>query len=604
MVDLLYLAVITLIAAGIGGRVLRKLQVDCADLTEEAVFDIGIGYGIFAYLMFAGGLLGVIYRPVVYGMLTLGMLLSWNWLVGIKALRGSKRVELRWPRDGMTFLISSLLFLAIVANFVGTLAPLSSSDALRYHFAAPKIWLKQNQMVEIPWDWATYQPFNVQMLFMMGMALHSDILGALFHWLFGVLIIGALFSFCKRYLKDVSQVLAAAIFYISGLVAWESTSGYVELGSAFFSLLAFYAFMNWAYSNDATGWLALSGVFAGLAAGTKYTGAVMTVLLVIALGGYLARQRRLGEIFTPLLALTVPAFLLVVPWYLKNFIQTGDPAYPFLSTLMGREGFQTLLTNILSQYGYGKGLTDFVAFPFRLTFDGEAFDKGYLLGPLYLSFIPFLVLLKDKQVVSMVSFFIVVYGLFWFLTSQQARFLLPMLPLLAACCAASARLLESYDGMVRVATKTVLMVALTFGCVVTLFYNTQFIPVVFGFESKEMFLTRKTWFYQDIEWMNSNLPENARILFLAHEGYYLDRDYIDLDRAYEPRVDPKSEGFRTWFDQNQITHVYCLGQSCQEFLASRVPFKALREGIAEIFESRTLRRKLTQIRTAVLERVS
>ena len=48
-----------------------------------------------------------------------------------------------------------------------------------------------------------------------------------------------------------------------------------------------------------------------------------------------------------------------------------------------------------------------------------------------------------------------------------------------------------------------------------------------GKETREDFLKRHLLHYDAVEYINENLPENAKIftMFLGRRGYYLDRDY-------------------------------------------------------------------------------
>lgn len=597
--EALYLAALTAIAAGAGRKALRALKVKCACWVEEAILSVSLGYGILAYLGWGIGLAGWLYRPVVYGLMGVVAAVCWRdlrWLANPAAIR---KAFPRWPESKTSSLLVVLLLLCVAFNFVGTLAPVSSSDALTYHFAAPKIWLRQHTITEIPSDWLTYQPLSVEMLYLLGMGLLNDVLGSLFHWMFGVLIVVALVIFCKRHFEDADPLLASAIFYVSALVAWESTSGFIDLGLALFSLLCIHAFYNWMGKEDETRWLLVSGLFAGLAAASKYTGAVLPMLLFLVLAVSAPRRRKRFAGLRLLALFWVPAALVVLPWYLKNLVQTGDPLFPFLTALRGRGDYAQVLGEIAGQYGFGKGWRDLLLVPFRLTFQGRAFDNGEFLGPLYLGFLPLsLLLLKRSEAVRVAWFLMLGYFLIWFRAEQISRFLLPILPLAATGCALGVTVATRNRIVPHFLKNAVIFTALGFGCLATILYTFQFIPVVVGEESRESFLMRKARFYPDIRWMNQNLPLNARVLFGTREGYYLDRDYIkgDLDM-------PPAE-FGQWLGQNRISYIFCVEDDCDRLLKSGLPLKVRRQGDQSVVGSRTLGnfwRKEEKTRTAVLE---
>ena len=69
-------------------------------------------------------------------------------------------------------------------------------------------------------------------------------------------------------------------------------------------------------------------------------------------------------------------------------------------------------------------------------------------------------------------------------------------------------------------------IALLFNLGGNLVFNAQFMPVVFGAESKEAFLKSKVAGYEDVLWINKNLGGSDKILHWNRtSNYYLDVDY-------------------------------------------------------------------------------
>src|SRR5947208_955615 len=66
------LAFVSAIALGAGLRLLRMLKVaPLLSLGERLIFGMALGYGLLGFIMLAMGLLGVIYRPLSFGLLAL-----------------------------------------------------------------------------------------------------------------------------------------------------------------------------------------------------------------------------------------------------------------------------------------------------------------------------------------------------------------------------------------------------------------------------------------------------------------------------------------------------------------------------------------------------
>jgi hypothetical protein len=160
------------------------------------------------------------------------------------------------------------------------------------------------------------------------------------------------------------------------------------------------------------------------------------------------------------------------------------------------------------------------------------------------------------------------YFFVWFYTSQQTRFLLPILPLLALLCSIAASTLLRADRFLRTAVVVMVGLALTFGTLVSLFYDWQFLPVVFHLESRDSFLSRKTWFYDEIKWMNQHLPSDARVSMLGTMPYYLDREYA-----------------MTLADVRGFDYVFCAGE-CS--LSQVTGLELIRQTQAVVPLSRTL----------------
>lgn len=601
MIPLLYVVVLAWVMAGLGRRLLRWLSVTPCDSLETFVFSVGIGSGLLAYAVLGLGLAGLLYQPVMYGLVAAAALFVWPEWKGVSLVSTLRRALQPFLQTRLGVALALLLLFGVTLNFLGALAPISCSDALALHFGVPKIWLQHHRIGEILFDWESYHAMVVDLLFLLGMALHSDILGALIHWLFSVLIILEILSLCARHLPAANPLVAASIFYLSGLVAWEATSGFVDLGLTFYTVLAVHAFLNWK-DRGTRSWVSVSGLCAGLAAATKYQGLIVPVLLGVLLLLPGMRPRQGLGVWRRLLDFVVPVVLLILPWWVKNFVQTGDPMYPIFSAFRGDPQAQAILSWVASVTNAGTSVFDLLALPFRLTFSGEAFGHSELIGPLYLSLLPFAAIsLRQHLPLRVFWLFTLGFSLIWFLTCQQVRYLLPVLPLAAIACSLALERLVRVGLLVRGAATVALMAALSFGGAVTLVYNAALVPGAFGLEPKDTFLAKRAWFYDDIRWMNGHLPRDARVLFLARAGYYLDREYVKGGEAVAPNVDLTSPVLPDWLSHHGITHIFCTGDDCEQLESARWPLTLLREHEADLIRSRTLGGTRGRVRTAVFQ---
>ena len=95
---------------------------------------------------------------------------------------------------------------------------------------------------------------------------------------------------------------------------------------------------------------------------------------------------------------------------------------------------------------------------------------------------------------------------------------------------------------------------------VSIIINIKYVPVALGLMDKETYLKKMVSHYSSIEWMNTNLPHDAKILFLGTSGcYYLDREYIlTEDRSFFHDINSTLE-LTEKIRKKDVTHIYIQG---------------------------------------------
>jgi 4-amino-4-deoxy-L-arabinose transferase-like glycosyltransferase len=131
--------------------------------------------------------------------------------------------------------------------------------------------------------------------------------------------------------------------------------------------------------------LILSGIFAGLALGSKYTAGILLpaglAVLLWELRGSTPRAT-----VQSLLRFAAPAVLLSLPWWVKNLLATGNPFYPFFMPAGAVNAFRLEFYQIPVWGGW----PDLAFLPWRATFSGIEGGVGYSasIGPLLLGLAP------------------------------------------------------------------------------------------------------------------------------------------------------------------------------------------------------------------------
>jgi Dolichyl-phosphate-mannose-protein mannosyltransferase len=545
------LAGATLLAwLGAGSLVLLPLGAT-GDRLLDALNRIGVGALAFALATFAFGWAGALssaaYRPVF------ALAAAGGASVALRLLRDARPPRIRTWRP-WELALGGILIAYAVLGAVATCAPISSPDALLYHAADPDRFVEAGRIFEVPGNSSSYEPFTVQMLVLDGFLLWDSVQGAFAPFLLALVAVAAVAGAAERLAGRTIALLAAAVFAAQPLTLWEATSSFIESGLACAVALAGWNLLRFARHGEGAA-LVLAGVFAGAAAGMKYLGLIAVLALTVAAAIALRRRLTVARV----LAFAVPGFLVALPWYVKNAILTGNPVYPHLFGGLNASAAAELDATMAS-FGHGRSVADFLVLPVRLLADGEAFDGGEFLSPLLVAFAPLGLLVPGRRGVRVAAAAgIAVYVVAWFLTTQQARFLVPLLPALAVLAAIGILALAARGRLGRAVAVGVTAAALVIGLGISAVYAAQFAPVVAGRESKEDFLSRKVSLYDGVDWLNNRLGEDDKVLLNVWSLLYLDVPYVTFGTMGDLLpLEAGPEATRTFVAENGVTHVAVL----------------------------------------------
>jgi hypothetical protein len=496
----------------------------------------------------------------------------------------------RLPTYAGAALVLFCLFV-VACTLVGALAPPTGDDwdSLSYHLAAPKIYLAHGRIDFIPYDSHTNFPFTMEMLYTLGLVCGGAAGAKLFHWAAGWLTALGIAAFCRRLFPErgtgvVMPVwappLAAALFLSIPQVQWQATTAYIDLGTTLYQFLALVAFVysvspslrgepsDWA---SVRGSLIVSGLMSGWAMGTKMTAMLPFGLLVLAAvlwaafsASRLKAQPGSGTPSMPsfphplipssaawsgVALLALAGVLVACPWYVKSFLWTHNPVYPFFYSLFPHSVGWTREAEIAYQheqhfFGLGRGVWALLMVPWNLAMQGWAYltvptrwaPAGTLpyfdglrrggLSATFLALVPLALYTRrwDRRLTGLV-----VYGLAlilpWFVLSQQSRYLLPITAPLAVVAAAVVANLEV--DLPRWAAGAFV--------VITLFLHGRWgwdqivgptWPVVSGQVTQAEYLQHAFPPYDAMRYVNT-LPAGTKVAFYQEtRGFYLNRDYL------------------------------------------------------------------------------
>ena len=536
------------ICLGVGAAVLKRLHADASSLAEEVPFAAAIGLGILAYLMLGVGLLGYLRPWVALALLGLLGVLGWRQMLRL-ARRSPSVLTALAPRRGDALPLSLLLILLLVLTLLGALAPANDSDydSLVYHLTIPKLYLQDGRIHSIPWLTHSNFPFTLEMLYTFGLLLQDQSLAKLFHFGCGWFTICAVFAFGRRWWGELAGWIGAAIFAAIPIVAWQMMTAYIELGVALYAFLAICALSRWFEERargGGQGWLWVAALMCGWALGVKMLAGGVLLFAIAALLWALRTAPDRGRAPRHLATFTLIAVAIAAPWYLKSYLWTGNPVYPFFYEVFGGRYWTAdraaLYTEAQKAFGLGTGPLDFLALPWTLTMHSRwFFDQPNVLrsfnvyvlvfGPLLLVFLPPLVVTGPVGGLGRLSlWFALVFTAIWFGLTQNGRYLIPILPGLSACAGlAAARLIER-RGIAAAAATVALAVGLLAGVYPTVLLAAPAARVALGLESRSEYLARVSETYRTFTAVERATPPDAKIFILGDEPrtFYLRRSYV------------------------------------------------------------------------------
>ncbi|MBX3506983.1 MAG: glycosyltransferase family 39 protein [Parvibaculum sp.] len=553
LVGLLIAGAIAAAWFGIGNLIVSRL-VSFESAGERSyllnvVLSFALGAAIWSFVWFLLGLAGLYSRPVAVVALVLGVLPA---IVGLLKFKNAAKANREsQPSEVFDKFVLLLAAAPVLLSLIASLAPPTAKDTLLYHFSVPKAFIAQGSSAFIEGNIASYLALGTEMHVVWAMLLGGPVgerageaaAGAVV-WLFFPLLLAALFGFAREAGISRRWSLIAVLMVATVPTAYHvAASAYIDLALALYVLLAAVALTRWWRSLESR-WLILMAIFLGAALASK-----LTTLFVIAAFALVVVMRArseadgAGKAAGFGLAALVLAGVFASPWYLRTWAETGSPIFPFYMSIWPGEaaGWDVERSNLFQAInaqhgGYVKSPLDYLAAPWNISVTAQpelATHFDGVLGVAFLLGLPFLIwaLWKFEMPVEakIGSAVAAVMFLFWLFSSQQLRYLLPIVPLLAiGIAAAFERLGEGVDGLKPIGQLSFAAAAIA-GLLTGTAWFLQKAPlrVVLGGESKAEYLTRNLDYYPYYRWLNTEADAGHRVWLIN-----MRRDTYNLERPY------------------------------------------------------------------------
>ncbi|MGO8672933.1 MAG: hypothetical protein ACLQVD_16425 [Capsulimonadaceae bacterium] len=491
-------------------------------------------------------------------------------------------------------------------------------DSIAYHLADPRLYIQAHRIYPIYWEHHSNFAFTGEMWYTFALLANNVPLAKLFHWSCGLAGALAVYRLGARFLGLRAGALAAILFASTPVVFWEAGTAYVDLIGAYFTTLTLLAMAAGAVdkepppnplldperedqerhptppslqpvpsrpTNEFVGcqgeyrtdnlrsggraqvtlldperekWWALAAVTMGLTLSSKATAMVTLALLAAGLLYWRLAVRRETPVPAVLrvAAWCAVAILIGCPWYVKSFVYTGNPVYPFYYQIFG--GRYWNLGNALvydrsnASFGLGHQPINLLFAPWNLVMylmPGHAaalypyLGRGYIgglafnnypseyatLSPVLLAavFAPLLRTRSAPRAIKALALFALASFVFWFVSMQYGRYLIPVLPVLCLLAAWTIDQCLTLRVVTGWALSAFAVVSVGFSLYLGISLARVQWPVVAGSEPVELYLQHGVQAYSAIEYINRLLPPGSKVVFYGNPlGYYCDKPYL------------------------------------------------------------------------------
>jgi hypothetical protein len=464
-------------------------------------------------------------------------------------------------RSVRTHILFSLILVGTIA-YVVLLAsvPPVDRDALTHHLFIPKLYLLHGGIYEISHIPFSYYPMNLDLLYLIPLAFNNDIAPKFIHFAFALITGLMIFRYLYRRTRPAYAWLGALFFLTLPVIVRLSATVYVDLGLICFFFAALLYLFDWIESGFRPRPLIISGIFCGLAMGTKYNGLVGIFLLGLFVPFVYARMRA-GTRHVNLKAaawgtlFVLVSLLVFSPWMVRDLVWTGNPVYPLYNNVFNPpppsvekndKAPSPRISHIQARRElYGESWAQIALIPVRVFFQGKDDDFRLFDGRTS----PFLLILplclipgfrarsrQEKTEILLMVFFSLLFLLYACAqTSIRIRYFSPILPPLVVLAMLGLHNFQTrilapvrWSGPVKtflVFALITVMLGLNAAYMVERFKRDRPLEYLTGKMTRDEYIQAFRPEYATFQYANAHLARDAKIfgLFMGGRGYYSDR---------------------------------------------------------------------------------
>lgn len=564
MIDILtaFITLVLITGASAGYSTLFIRRKDFSGALDYCIFSIALGGGFIAGITLLFSALHYINIHYFITVAVIGNALLARNRLGFKGKKIRKKISL--------FLLIILIFLLV--NLFYSLFPPTFYDSMMYHLAVPNYYIIHGGIV--PWDnnFNASLPLNGEMIFLFSLLSGTVFTPKLLSLFYGIVIVVFITQWYRETFGGRKFFLPGLLFLTIPQISFLMSSSKTDIIGMMFLLLGIRSFFYYAEKGKKGNFLVLSGVFWGLAIGTKYIFAFYLAGFFFSL--LFLPEMKFKDKFRSVTKISFIVLLCMAPWFMKNIVTTGNPVYPYLNSVFSSENWDASQNENFStiiKRGEGKTISDYLRFPLKVLTTPYSYSITAVWGFMFLIFLPFSLFNGNRsggRILLLTSLFS--FALMIPFAMVPRYFLSSLLLISIPVSLGIERAVEKIRILRSVITAVIVLIAsFNLALLVNLqekfFHGFSFLSNKYSgeYSGQKMNYLYALPYYGGVEYINEHLSDNDLVAFLGEDRtFYMKKMFIassfnDKNVILDILKESDSlSGFRMELVLQGITHIY------------------------------------------------
>jgi hypothetical protein len=302
-----------------------------------------------------------------------------------------------------------LEYLILVFPFIYASLPPTFYDSLVYHLGIPNLYIQNGGFFKTPF--MVYANTSVYYeLSLIPSVFTSNLTPRLFHFILSAIFLLCFVDYFEEKFKLRKKYYFLMVLFSLPVTMFLITAVKNDIIAALFIFIGIKAY----YKNNKI----LSAVFFGFSIGVKYF-SVLPIMIFIFIE--IIKSKKIEVKKHALIFFII--FLLLIPLFIKNFVYTGNPFFPFFSRYFKVENWDNSRMEIMKK-DVGQifhNIKDFMSSPYNISF--KNYGSVGRIGPVFLIFLPFLALYGTKHPDILMFSFLTIFIGGWFTGSIRFMYI-------------------------------------------------------------------------------------------------------------------------------------------------------------------------------------